>query len=166
MIFLFSTNLPGNRMSVLSTKPSQVISIPPSPFGSGSATPEAQETEASASGERLWGGKVGTKRLKTGNHVSLHRNLESMIRMSSLQIADLIHGSRVFGLSINQAAYLHRNILIFIAAEATPGRPNIKERSCMAACCPKVPAGVYQVTLSGADLFYMLEGLNLIHHND
>lgn len=84
MIFLFSTNLPGNRMSVLSTKPSQVISIPPSPFGSGSAPPEAQETEASASGERLWGGKVGTKRLNTGNHVSLHRNLESMIRMSSL----------------------------------------------------------------------------------
>lgn len=59
-------------MPILSTKPSQFISFPPSPLGRGSAPPKAQETEVTASGERLWCGKVGTKTCKIGDHVSLN----------------------------------------------------------------------------------------------
>ena len=39
----------------------EVILTAPSPFGSGSMAPKAQETKVTASGERLPCGKVGTK---------------------------------------------------------------------------------------------------------
>lgn len=83
-------------MAVLSTKLSQFISFPPSPLRRGSTPPKAQETEvtASASGERLWCGKVGTKTCKIGDHVSVNgrgsrtvfspRNLKSLVQKALL----------------------------------------------------------------------------------